>query len=326
MSELFTNIDLMTQVAGENRLELFTFYLDGSQPYAVNVFKVREVMQMPDFVGVPQAHPAIVGLADIRGEPISLIDLPKALGLRPIDFAQENPVLLLMEFNLRIYGMVIRGVRRIYHMSWDQVSPPPDVLAHNHYLTAVVRQEGEIFHILDLEKVMADILGIEDMASEEVLESARHQLLQGLDSYYILVAEDSPSAQRVLKRLLDELGVYYRFVNNGKEALDLLKRWARRHREDPENTPPVSERLLMLITDLEMPVMDGYTLIRLIREDPDLQDLFVVINSSMSGEFNETLTSKVGADAFLVKGQMDEMAELIAQRVGKQQASEAEPA
>jgi len=80
---------------------------------------------------------------------------------------------------------------------------------------------------------------------------------------------------------------------------------------------PVWQRVLMLVTDLEMPVMDGYTLIRKIREHPDLSKLFVVVNSSMSGEFNEVLTGKVGADAFLVKGQLDEMTDLIRQRVEK---------
>ncbi len=320
---LLENINQMTQIAGENRLELLTFYLDGQQPYAVNVFKVREVMNLPPHVIVPRSDPCILGLVDIRGEPVSIIDLPRALGLRPVDLEKEQPILLLMEFNLRIYGMLIRGVRRIYHMSWDRVSPPPDTLAQSHYLTAVIRHEGEIIHLLDLEKVMADILGLDLSASDEVLESARHRIDAQLDSHFVLVAEDSPSAQKVISRLLDDLGLYHRIVPNGEEALKLLKKWAQKHRDDPEGTPPVSERVLMLITDLEMPVMDGYTLIRNIREDNDLRDLFVVVNSSMSGEFNEVLTEKVGADAFLVKGQSDEMAELLAMRAERAAAEKA---
>ena len=312
-SNLLDNINQMTQIAGENRLELLTFYLDGQQPYAVNVFKVREVMPMPPHVIVPRSDPCIVGLTDIRGEPISVIDLPRAMGLTPIDLENEQPVLLLMEFNLRTYGMLIRGVRRIYHMSWDMVTPPPDTLAQSHYLTAVIRHEGEIIHLLDLEKVMADILGLDLSASEEVVTDVRNRLHDLLDSHFVLVAEDSPSAQKVISKLLDELGLYYRIVPNGEEALKLLKKWAAKHKEDP-STPPVSERVLRLITDLERPVMDGYTLIRNVREDPDLRELFVVVNSSMSGDFNEDLTSKIGADAFLVKGQSDEMAELLAVR------------
>ena len=318
MSELLKNIDQMTQIAGENRLELLTFYLEGTQPYAVNVFKVREVMRMPPHVIVPKSEPCIVGLADIRGEPVSVIDLPMALGLTPIDLEREAPVLLLMEFNMRTYGMLTRGVRRIYHVSWDAVTPPPDTLSQAHYLTAVLHHEGELFHVLDLEKVMAEILGIAFEASEEVLESTK-TILSRSDSQFVLVAEDSPSAQKVMKRLLDALGLYYKIVPNGEEALKLLKKWADKAEADPE-TPPVPERVLMLISDLEMPVMDGYTLIRHVREDPRLEKLFVVVNSSMSGEFNTDLTEKIGANAFLVKGQVDELTALIAQRAQHMQA------
>jgi len=317
VSELLKQIDQMTSIAGENRLELLTFCLDGPQLYAVNVFKVREVMPLPDFVPVPESDPFILGLTDIRGQIVSLIDLPQALDLRPIAPEEyDRALMLLMEFNRRTYGMVIRGVHRIYHLGWNQVTPPPEVLRDSHYLTAQVRHEGEIIHLLDLEKVMADILGLEDTATEEVIDSARSVIGTNLHSDFILVAEDSPSARKVLQRLFDQLGLNYKMVHNGAEALALLEKWAQRHREDP-TVEPVWKRVLMLVTDLEMPVMDGYTLIRKIREHSELHKLFVVVNSSMSGEFNEVLTDKVGADAFLVKGQLDEMTDLIRQRVEK---------
>ncbi len=321
MSELLKQIDQMTSIAGENRLELLTFRLEGPQLYAVNVFKVREVMPMPTFVPVPESEPFIMGITDIRGQIVSMIDLPQTLGLKPIGPDEHGQALmLLMEFNQRIYGMVIRGVHRIYHLGWNQVTPPPEVLKDSHYLTAQVRHDGEIIHLLDLEKVMADILGLEDVATDEVIDSARNVIGTNLHSDFVLVAEDSPSARKVLQKLFDTLGLNYKMVPNGAEALALLEKWAQRHREDP-SVSPVWERVLMLVTDLEMPVMDGYTLIRNIREHPDLHKLFVVVNSSMSGEFNEVLTDKVGADAFLVKGQLDEMTDLIRQRIEKLNAA-----
>lgn len=134
-----------------------------------------------------------------------------------------------------------------------------------------------------------------------------------MHDYFVLGADDSSVARSQLKGILDKMGIANKILNNGKLALEFLQKWA----DDAEKgiSPRVSDRILMVISDIEMPEMDGYTLTTNIRKDDRLKDLFVVLNSSLSGGFNESLTDKVGANVFLSKWHSDELANVIVQRI-----------
>ncbi len=314
MSDFLKSVDRRTSLAGMNRMELLLFRLDGQQLYGINVFKVREVIQTPAIAPVPKADNRIVGVADIRGQTMPIIDLPKALELTPVS-EQELPetLTIVTEFNSAIQGFLVRGVDRIVHLRWEDVMPPPDTLAHVAYLTAVTRFENQIIEILDVEKVLSEVSGLEDVITQETIAAARERIGQAAGNYFVLAADDSAVARQQLRSIFENLGINYKIVDNGKKAYDLLNKWAK----DAEDgmAPPVPERVLMLISDIEMPEMDGYTLTRKIREDERLRDLFVVLNSSMSGGFNESLTAKVGANKFLSKWHSDELAHLVMQRL-----------
>lgn len=314
MSDFLKSVDRRTSLAGMNRMELLLFKLDGEQLYGINVFKVREVIQTPSVAPVPKSDERIVGVADIRGQTMPIIDLPKALGLTPVSEQEMAETLTIVtEFNSAIQGFLVRGVDRIVHLRWEDVMPPPDTLAHVAYLTAITQFENKIIEILDVEKVLAEVSGIQDVITKETISAAGERIGQAAGDYFILAADDSAVARQQLRTIFESLGINYKIVDNGKKAYELLQKWAK----DAEDgmAPRVSERVLMVISDIEMPEMDGYTLTRKIREDERLNDLFIVLNSSLSGGFNENLTAKVGANHFLSKWHSDELAQLVMQRL-----------
>lgn len=312
MSSFLKSVDQRTSLAGMNRMELLLFNIKGKQLFGINVFKVREVIRTPEISPVPKSDPRVVGISDIRGQTMPMIDLALALDLPPIprDKLSES-LTIVTEFNSTVQGFLVENVDRIIHLRWEDILPPPESLHHVSYLTAITRARGMIVEIVDVEKVLAEVSGMPDLVSEEFVE---HNLekTQG-HGYFVLGADDSTVARTQLKSTLDKLGIKHTIVHNGRQALDLLKKWA--DEADEGVSVPVSDRVLMVISDIEMPEMDGYTLTTSIRKDDRLKDLYVILNSSLSGGFNEILTEKVGANKFLSKWHSEELAREVIKRI-----------
>lgn len=306
MSALLDSIDLQTRLAGTNRMELLLFRLDGEQVYAINVFKVQEVLHCPALTQVPQSHPVVRGIVNLRGRTFSVLDLAMAIG-RPFDEQSEPKTLVVTEYNGSVQGFLVGDTDRIVNMNWEQILPPPPGLSGHAYLTAVTELDGGLVQILDVEKVLAEVMPRDDRVSDSVLavvDAGAHDDLQ------VLVADDSAVARRQIESTLQSLGIGYTSVSNGRAALQQLQTWA----EEPR---PLAERLLMVISDVEMPDMDGYSLTRRVRNDPALNGLYVLLHTSMSGDFNRSMVEGVGADAFIPKFQPDTLAEAILQRVAE---------
>ena len=312
MSSFLKSVDQRTSLAGMNRMELLLFNIKGKQLFGINVFKVREVIRTPDISPVPKSDPRVVGVSDIRGQTMPMIDLAQALDLEPIPRDKlADSLTIVTEFNSSVQGFLVEDVDRIIHLRWEDILPPPDSLQHVNYLTGITRAQGQIVEIVDVEKVLAEVSGMPDTMSDDFVE---HNLAKTKGhGYFILGADDSTVARTQLKSTLDKLGIHHAIVNNGKKALDLLRKWA--DEADKGVASPVSERVLMVISDIEMPEMDGYTLTTSIRKDERLKDLFVILNSSLSGGFNDKLTEKVGANKFLSKWHSEELASEIIKRI-----------
>ncbi len=312
MSSFLKGVDQRTSLAGMNRMELLLFTIKGEQLFGINVFKVREVIRTPKISTVPKADGRIVGVSDIRGQTMPMIDLAKALDLPAVSKENYNNTLTIVtEFNSSIQGFLVEDVDRIVHLRWEDILPPPDTLQNVNYLTGITRAQDQIVQIVDVEKVLSEVAG---QSSEEPDEFAAQNLSKTKGKgFFVLGADDSSVARAKLKGILESLGIAHKIVNNGKLALDILRKWA----DDAEMgaSAPVNERVLMVISDIEMPEMDGYTLTSSIRKDERLKNLFVVLNSSLSGGFNESLTSKVGANLFLSKWHSDELAQAIVSRI-----------
>jgi len=299
MAGVLDNVDMRTRLAGNNRLELLLFRMGGKQRYGINVFKVREVLECPPLRRVPTAHPGIRGVATVRGRTIPVIDLGRVLGMRGVE-GHAGQFVVITEFNRSVQGFLVGGVDRIVNMNWEEILPPPSNSGRGSYLTAVTRMDDELIEILDVEKVLAEV------APKQLDISAEVAAAQSASASYkpVLVVDDSSTARKMIARTLDQVGIKYFMATNGREALEMLKQWA-------AGTEPLTQQIGLVVSDIEMPEMDGYTLTTEIKKHPQLRELFVMLHSSLSGVFNDSMVKKVGADRFLAKFNSDDFARLM---------------
>ena len=303
MAGILDSVNQRTQLVGQNRLELLLFKLRGRQRFGINVFKVREVLQCPPLTSMPKSNTYIRGVAHIRGQTISVIDLSMAVGGRPIDNIQDS-FIIIAEYNRSVQGFLVGGVERIVNMNWEKIMPPPSGAGRYSYLTAVTEIENELVEILDVEKILNEICPVNTEVSSEVAESGDIQ--KDLGERIVFIADDSAVARNQVKRALEPLGVQTELAKNGKEALVRLKEIAKL-----DCQTDITERVALLISDVEMPEMDGYTLTAEIKADPKLAPLHVILHTSLSGVFNQAMIEKVGADDFIAKFNPDELATAV---------------
>lgn len=302
MASVLDSVDQRTQLVGQNRLELLLFRLDGNQVYGINVFKVREVLQCPRLTEVPQRKVVVRGIAHIRGRTIPIMDMNLAMGNSALPNPQDSFV-IISEYNSTTQGFLVSSVERIVNLNWETVLPPPKGTGSGSFLTAVTEVDGKIVEIIDVEKILADVAPINESISEGVLkvdgvEKAREHKLK------VLIADDSGVARKQIKRCIETLGIETHQEADGRKALNHL-------RSIVENNENIFDHYFMVISDIEMPEMDGYTLTTEIKADPRLSSLPVVLHTSLSGGFNETMVQRVGADDFLAKFKADKLADLV---------------
>ncbi|BDF95043.1 MULTISPECIES: chemotaxis protein CheV [Pseudoalteromonas] len=303
MAGILDSVNQRTQLVGQNRLELLLFKLRGRQRFGINVFKVREVLQCPPLTNMPKSNPYIRGVAHIRGQTISVIDLSMAVGGPAIENIKDS-FIIIAEYNRSVQGFLVGGVERIVNMNWEKIMPPPSGAGRYSYLTAVTEIENELVEILDVEKILNEICPVNTEVSAEIANDGEIQ--KDLGERIVFIADDSAVARNQVKRALEPLGVQTELAKNGKEALIRLREIAEL---DCKNN--ITERVGLLISDVEMPEMDGYTLTAEIKADPKLAPLHVILHTSLSGVFNQAMIEKVGADDFIAKFNPDELATAV---------------
>lgn len=301
MTKLMDNINSRTQLVGQNRLELLMFQLGTRQRFGINVFKVREVIKCPPLTRAPQSHPVIRGIANMRGKTITIMDLAMAVGHPPIENIDEA-FIIISEYNRHVQGFLVSGVDRIVNMNWEEIKAPPRGLGIVSFLTAVTKVDNELVEIIDVEKVMADTLGYSDEVDSSITEGAS---VEDVHKKHVLVVDDSSMARKQIIKVLEKMEVSYSQACNGKEAYDMLLEWA------ADGSQSVKEKCSLVLSDVEMPEMDGYTLTKKIKEHDVLGSLTVLLHSSLSGAFNESMVKKVGADDFLAKYDANDLARRV---------------
>lgn len=297
MSGILDSVNQRTQLVGQNRLELLLFRLNGRQRFGINVFKVREVLQCPPLTSMPKLNHLVRGVAHIRGQTISVIDLSMATGGKRIEDL-STAFIIIAEYNRSVQGFLVGSVERIINTNWDAIMPPPQGTGRASYLTAVTEVENELIEILDVEKILNEISPLNTDVSDEVAEDIN---VSGSEDKIIFIADDSSVARNQVKKALTALGLEIEMAKNGLEALNRLK-------EIAAKTGDVTDKVGVLVSDIEMPEMDGYTLTAEIKNTPELQNLNVVLHTSLSGVFNQAMVQKVGADDFIAKFHPDELA------------------
>jgi len=304
MAGVMDSVNQRTQLVGQNRLELLLFRLNGKQLYGINVFKVREVLQCPKLTVMPKSSPVVRGVANIRGATIPILDLSMATGSRSLE-AVQDPFVIITEYNTKIQGFLVHSVERIVNMNWEAIHPPPKGTGRDHYLTAVTRVDNQLVEIIDVEKILAEVSPVSEAISSGVITEGVQEKATALR---VLTVDDSSVARKQVSRCLETVGVEVVALNDGRQALEYLKAMV------AEGKDP-NEEFLMLISDIEMPEMDGYTLTAEIRSDPRLQKLHIVLHTSLSGVFNQAMVKKVGADDFLAKFRPDDLASRVVERI-----------
>ena len=304
MAGILDTVDQRTQLVGENRLEILMFRLAGRQLFAINVFKVQEVLQMPKLTLMPHRHRFVCGVIHLRGQTLPVIDLSQAIGMRPI-VPDERSTIIVTEYNRSIQAFLVGGVDRILNLNWESILPPPGGAGRHHYLTAITKVDDQLVEIIDVEKVLAEIVPYDTRISSDRLADPLLEKARGRE---VLLVDDSSVALSQLRDTLSQLGIKMHVATDGLKALNMLKAWA-------DTGQVMTDKLLMIFTDAEMPEMDGYRLTTEIRQDQRLRDLYVVLHTSLSGSFNDAMVKKVGCDNFLSKFQPDKLVDVIRERL-----------
>jgi two-component system chemotaxis response regulator CheV len=304
--ELLDRIDQRIRLAGHNRLALLLFRLGTRQLFGVNVFKVQEVLPRPPLFRLPQLPRAFASAADVRGRTVPVLDLARAIGQDPS--AEEPRYLVVTEFSRSIQGFLVSEVDRIVNIAVEDILPPPEVSSgagdgECRYLTGMTRHHGELILLLDVESVLAECAP----RAADPTPLAPLQVSPGVPRA-VLVVDDSRVARNQIASVLGQLGLEATLLSDGRQALDHLLQLAL-------SGQPPHERYGMVISDIEMPAMDGYTLTTEIRRNPALSGLFVLLHTSLSGVFNQAMVERVGADDFVPKYSERELADRIAARL-----------
>jgi two-component system chemotaxis response regulator CheV len=296
-----------TLKVGANELELVIVKMFNKLPdgtiedysYGVNVAKVREIIPMPTVTKVPDMPEYAEALAEVRGEVIPIVNLAKWLKFGVSDDMNLRPKVVILDMLGTTVGMIVHDVERIRRIKWDQIKLPPALLRakHSGRITGVTKLEDatdSLLLILDLENVISEIGALsqrKEIALEELEKTARKKLAGN-----VLIADDSGVARKILKEHLEQMGLHVIPANDGKEAYNILKDFLSRIGDKP-----ITDYVQLVITDVEMPEMDGLTFTKSIKSDPKLQILPVIINTSLSGPENKGKAQSVGADGYLVK-------------------------
>ncbi|GAA6134897.1 chemotaxis protein CheV [Oceaniserpentilla sp. 4NH20-0058] len=305
MAGVLDSVDQRTQLVGENRLELLLFRLAGPQIYGINVFKVKEVLQCPPLTILPKSHRVVIGVAHIRSGTIPIMDMGLATGNTSVGDPKDCFV-IITEYNTATQGFLVSGVERIVNMNWEEIHPPPKGTGRDHYLTAVTEVEEKLVEIIDVEKILAEVSPMEESISEEILESSRSDTHQ--EAPKVLIADDSKIARKQVSKCLEALGIEVTAMNDGRQALDHL-------RDMVASGVTPSDHYAMMISDIEMPEMDGYTLTTAVRNDPAMNKMHIILHTSLSGVFNQSMVQKVGANDFIAKFNPDVLAAKVAEQV-----------
>ena len=302
MAGVLDSVNQRTQLVGKNRLELLMFRLRGRQMYGINVFKVKEVLQCPKLSSIPNSRSVVRGVAHTRGETIPIIDLSMSIGLPGIPQEElANSFVIITEYNRKTQGFLVTGVDRIMNMNWEDILPPPKGAGKDVYLTAVTKIDDKLVEIIDVEKILSEVSPLKEDVTEAVLSKSAGREPANLP---VLVVDDSSVARRQIERCLTAIGMDVVSKNDGKQAYEYLK-------DITSDGSKAKDHLALVISDVEMPEMDGYTLVTRCKGDPALADIFIMLHTSLSGVFNKAMVQKVGADDFMAKFSPDELAERV---------------
>lgn len=312
------DIDERTNLAANSMFELLLFRL-GEAPgttrrelFGINVFKVREILVMPEITAMVNMPPSVMGVANIRGQMITVINLPKVVGCNP---TKGLGILLVTEFARTTQAFAVEEVNEIVRLEWKHVLSAEN--SGGGLVTSIARLDGNaentrLAQVLDVEQILRDVMPDQHASELDADQVGRVQIPPGT---VVLAADDSAVARMMIEQGLKAMGVPYVMTKTGQEAWEALEAIGARAKAEGKS---IRDKVALVLTDLEMPVMDGFTLTRNIKQDGRYKDLPVIIHSSLTGTTNEGHVKSVGADAYIAKFDAEELSGTIRQVLSRQ--------
>lgn len=308
MSELLKNIDARTRLAGTNKLEILLFSLGSdlrtgrTETFGINVFKVREVMRTPQITAAPDMPPAVKGMVSLRGVLVPVVDLSEFIGMQT-----ETPreIMIVTEYNGHTQGFLVESVDTILRLDWAKMRVPPEMLTANMggLVTAVTElPDGRLVMLLDVERILSETAKYDDDMVFTHIEPI------GKEGLTVLYADDSSVARGQIEKTLNALGIRGMMAMNGRQAWDELLKIAD-YAESAGRS--VKDYVQLILTDVEMPEMDGYILTKSIKSDPRFNGVPVIMHSSLSSMSNQQLGKSVGVDEYVPKFEPQRLAETL---------------
>jgi two-component system chemotaxis response regulator CheV len=312
MSQQLTNILLET---GTNELELVEFMIypkatpDKPRYYGINVAKVREIIKTPSIVTIPKTNENIEGIINLRGKIVPTINLAKWLKL---DTDRPLSRVIITEFNQVVNGFLVNAVTRIHRISWNDVMQPEELTKgdEENCITSVVKIDEKLILILDFEKIIGDIFPDTYFKLDTIEVKETHV------GKKVLIVEDSNLIRNMVHDTLKQGGYEVIEASNGSAAFDMLMNF---HKKVINGEGNIHDYIDVIVTDLEMPLMDGSHLIKRLRELPEFHDIPVIVFSSMASEEIIRKVKEIGADTFISKPELPKLVQLVADFIDKRE-------
>ena len=310
MSKEMREIDERTNLAANSMFELLLFRLgeaansERRELFGINVFKVREILVMPEITAMVNSPPQVMGVANIRGQMITVINLPMVVGCKP---TKGLGILLVTEFGRTTQAFAVEEVNEIVRLEWKHVLSAEN--SGGGLVTSIARLDGaaentRLAQVLDVEQILRDVMP-QEVKAEDAKAIPKLRLEPG---QVILAADDSAVARMMIEKGFKSMDVPYIMTKTGKEAWERLQAL---HAAAAAEGKQIKDKVALVLTDLEMPEMDGFTLTRNIKQDGRFNQIPVIIHSSLTGSTNESHVKSVGGDAYIAKFVEEELATTI---------------
>jgi len=286
--------------SGTNELEIVEFSI-GKNKFGINVIKVKEIINPVHVTQVPHSHPHVEGIIELRGEVLPVVNVANALGFPPSQ-SPEQDKFIVAEFNKQKIVFHVHTVTQIHRISWDQIEKPSEMYqGPESQIIGVVKLYGEMILLLDFEKIVVEINPETGINVQQVKKLGQRER----STKKLVVAEDSPLLRKLLHDTLNEAGfTNIEFFENGKDALQYLEAITSQGKS-------ITDEVQLVITDIEMPQMDGHHFTRRIKENSQTAKLPVIIFSSLITDDLRHKGQMVGANAQVSKPEIAELVQLI---------------
>ncbi|MCL1059059.1 chemotaxis protein [Shewanella gelidimarina] len=285
---------------------LLLFQLSYTQLFALGTLKVRELVPYSPLSVIPHSHPTILGAATIRGTTIPVVDMAAAVGYRPIsEQERKDCYIIITDCQRMVIGFLVRAIDKIIECNWRDIEAPPNNLGKNAFLTGVTRIDDKLVQLLDVELLLSKVFPASPETTRAILTDVQRERLKPL---HILLVDDSMVARKQLSDALDSINIPYQVTADGQHALSIM-----------QQAEKSGQAIDILVSDIEMPGLDGYELAFEVKNNPAIADAYIILHTSLSSEISVSQAHQVGADEALTKFDAHELIDAMLRGANKVQ-------